>query len=131
MTEEKSNIIQFPKEHIRPHLIQDIDVNDTKAALLRENANIIAQITSEFILDNFRAAGIDLDLGNSPLCVKEFILSLESLKAVLYKYYGLEHPMQLIAENVFVVDGNLVKYKASQETVSELLSEDEYIDSGL
>lgn len=129
MTDEKSNIINFPREHIRPHLIKDIDVNETRQTLLRENCNTITQITTDFVIDNFRAVGVDLNLGENQLCVKDFVLLIESMKSLLYKYYGLEHPMQLVAENAFTVDGNFVKYKNSEVTVSEI-GTDEYQDNG-
>ena len=128
--EEKSNIIQFPREHCRPHLVTSIDVNETRQILLKENADTVAQITVDFILNNFGAVGIHFDFSENQLCMKDFALLIESLKSVLYKYYGIEHPMQIVAENAFTLDGNIVKYKNTDEPVGEVSQVEEYQDIG-
>jgi hypothetical protein len=126
--EEVSNVIPFPREHIRPHLLSElIDINETRKDLFKENADTITQITVDFILNNMGSVGIIFDFNEDPRCMKEFALVIESLKSLLYKYYELEHPMQLVAENAFTLDGNIIKYKNTETAVGEVTQTEEYL----
>lgn len=102
-----NNIVQFPKEYNGP-LINGVSIEE-----INENVNMVKyyhiQETIEnlvpIIFNTLEISGFDViqdeeDLGN----LSDGALIVESIRAILCRHYGIFHPFQVIAENVFEED---------------------------
>jgi hypothetical protein len=102
-----NNIVQFPKEYNGP-LINGISIEE-----INENVNMVKyyhiQETIEnlvpIIFNTLEVSGFDViydedDISN----ISDGALIVESIRAILCRHYGIFHPFQVIAENVFEED---------------------------
>lgn len=102
-----NNIVQFPKEYNGP-LINGISIEE-----INENVNMVKyyhiQETIEnlvpIIFNTLEISGFDViydedDISN----ISDGALIVESIRAILCRHYGIFHPFQVIAENVFEED---------------------------
>lgn len=102
-----NNIVQFPKEYNGP-LINGISIEE-----INENVNMVKyyhiQETIEnlvpIIFNTLEVSGFDViydedDVSN----ISDGALIVESIRAILCRHYGIFHPFQVIAENVFEED---------------------------
>lgn len=102
-----NNVVQFPKEYNGP-LINGVSIEE-----INENVNMVKyyhiQETIEnlvpIIFNTLEISGFDViqdeeDLEN----LSDGALIVESIRAILCRHYGIFHPFQVIAENVFEED---------------------------
>jgi hypothetical protein len=95
-------VIQFP-------VSDNLDAPVTSKEQVKENIQDVQLFHISETLDSIlpmlfgrlEMAGFDLAKGED---IKNGALLVESLKSVLCKYYGIEHPFQEVAENVFSAD---------------------------
>ncbi len=80
----------------------DIEV-DAETGIKRVKANHIAEalmLVAPMLFHNMELAGFIVD---DAIHLKETTLIIESIKSYLYKQYGLYHPLQTVADGVFIV----------------------------
>lgn len=100
-----NNVIKFPLHNSRaPITIEQVD----------ENLDLIRQIhiqeTLELVVpkmfESFSVAGFMTDDEEAPEFLKHGAMVVEAARSFLCKVSGIDHPLQLIAENMFEqVDG--------------------------
>lgn len=108
-----NNVIQFPRqnEHVKCHngyIVTkesvDMSIENVKQYHIQETIEIIApQIFNQFEMAGFNLAidGVDVEAD-----IKDGAFLIEAMRSLLCKYYGIHHPFQQIAEEVFSVDQN-------------------------
>ena len=100
------NIIKFPESKIKrqngPNSVEEIDdkVNILKEHHINETISVIMPL----LFSSLDSAGFSFDEEGIADTIKDGALLLESLRSIMYKYYGIPHPFQLIAENIFIED---------------------------
>lgn len=98
-----SNVVQ-----LRPNLtgsdIQNAEDAINLAKQIRTDlADDIADISMEQLCGMLTNYGIFADSGK--INIKDMIMIENSIAAALYRYYGLEHPLHEVTEEVFKVEG--------------------------
>jgi hypothetical protein len=80
----------------------DVKVNNLKAYHINETVDIVVPM----LLNQLELAGFPINPSNEDenFFIKDCTLILESVRAMLCKYYGIFHPMQRIADKLFVLD---------------------------
>lgn len=100
------NIIQFPKKN---KLVSDAptveDVNNKMLNLKHHHVNETLSNIVPMLFASIDSAGFDLlDEENESFDdLKDGAFLVESLRSYLCKHYGIGHPFQEIAENVFIM----------------------------
>jgi hypothetical protein len=100
------NVIIFPKEKVGgrlPPTEQDVKDNlDTfKHTHIQETVSLIAPI----LFQHIELAGFDIfEDDDDEDSLKESALLVEAIRAILCKYYGLEHPFQKLSKNIFKIE---------------------------
>lgn len=99
-----SNVIQFPGqnkripsvEEFQRNIAEAINGNDTKTQFALETVHLFSALLIQYLTNS----GINV---NDPANMKDLALVLESLKGYLLKTYGTYHPMQRLADELFIV----------------------------
>lgn len=104
-----SNVVQFPVERLNvpPQSIEEMQ--DSISIMRKEHVDNLMDMMIPSVLMLFETNGMDVE---TEAYVKDSALVIESIKALMYKYYNLEHPLNFIAETCFDVRMN------SDETIS-------------
>jgi hypothetical protein len=106
----KSNIIQFPGK--MREVPKDVDeiierVDTIKHLHVQETLSTIIPI----IFNQMAASGFDFiddEETGEVTNIKDGAFLVESLRSIMLKHYGIDHPFQLIAENIFSQENNNV-----------------------
>ena len=98
-----SNVVQFPKERLAapPQSIEEMQ--DSISTMRKEHVDNLMDMMIPSVLNLFETNGMDVE---NDVYVKDSALVIESIKALMYKYYNLEHPLNFIAETCFDVRMN-------------------------
>lgn len=121
MTDEEtpSNVIQFPKKSKIP---TPKEVSQNLFAQQEDEIQIIVDMIFSNLIENLEAVGFPLD---DPQIIKEFRFVLESVIALVHKYYGISHTYHDMARHSFtIVDGDLVFTNPKFERKIEIESKD-------
>lgn len=103
--DSSNNIIVFPrKSKLETNIVQCPqsleDVADTVDVVREAHMQQALEQIVPMLFDNLALAGFqpldDFDL------LKDGTLIVESMRSFMSKLYGMDHPLQLIAENLFV-----------------------------
>ena len=101
------NVISFPenriiKRNLSPELKME-DVKDKLEAVKHTHVQETISLIAPMLYQQLSLAGFELidDEDESVEAIKDTAFLIESIRSVLFKYYGLEHPFQKIAQNVF------------------------------
>lgn len=103
--DSSNNIIVFPrKSKLESNIVQCPqsleDVADTVDVVREAHMQQALEQIVPMLFDNLALAGFqpldDFDL------LKDGTLIVESMRSFMSKLYGMDHPLQLIAENLFV-----------------------------
>ena len=100
------NVIIFPREKVGGRVSpteQDIKDNlDTfKYTHIQETVSLVAPI----LFQHISFAGFDIfEDDDSDESLKESAFLVEAIRAILCKYYGLDHPFQKLSQNLFKIE---------------------------
>lgn len=107
MHQNANNVITFPsrnnKQSINPKTIEEISANMEmiRQVHIQETIETIAPK----LFEQISIAGFALDEdGEDELEIKIGAFIVESMRCLLLKHYGMDHPFHTIAENIFVYD---------------------------
>jgi len=104
-----SNVVHFPKEKRGgpPQNLEEVQSNIEAVRHLHveETVSLLAGV----IFDNLALAGFNFTPDNTSY-TKDVALAFEALKSMLYKYHGMDYPMQEISDKLFTLqkDGNVI-----------------------
>lgn len=105
---DSNNVILFPKKNVKSsglnYSVEEIEhnVEMMKHYHIQETiANIAPMIFNHLDISGFTLSEED-DLDD----LKDGAFVIESLRSLMCKYYGINHPFQKLAENVFIPDQN-------------------------
>jgi hypothetical protein len=101
-----SNIIKFPKNNPKfvPADLEEIEdrMDDLKLHHIHESLqNILPSFFAQLETVGFDFSTLE---GESDPYIKDGAFVVESIKAMLCKYHGINHPFSAIADNIFVPD---------------------------
>lgn len=121
-----NNVILFPQKndsrYIMPQTIEEVigNMSDIRDVHIQESLETVVPM----LFDKLSLAGFDLDDENLELA-KYGALVVESIRSFLCQSYSIDHPLQIIANNLFVVDsdGNLSLSENLKITISNIEDE--------
>jgi hypothetical protein len=123
-----NNVIEFPNKKIPEDLPPSPEELQESFELVRNNH--VLETTSflcEILLETLDTVGFKFDESNQDIYNKDLGLVLESLRSFLNKYHSIDHPLQHLAEQLFVEENGTVTMIAKaikiQKTVTEIESE--------
>lgn len=100
------NVIIFPKEKVGGRTSpteQDIkdNIDIFKYTHIQETVSLVAPI----LFQHISLAGFDIfEDEESDESLKESAFLVEAIRAMLCKYYGLDHPFQKLSQNIFKIE---------------------------
>lgn len=115
-----NNVIKFPtKNIIQSHVIPPQTLEEvTESVDMIKYAHIqdTLEVVVPMLFDNLTITGFSpSDEDNEML--KDGALIVESIRSLLLKLYGIEHPLQIIADNLFVATTGSDAYVTVSENV--------------
>lgn len=104
-----SNVVLFPKEKLGSPPQTMEEVQDTVEMVRHVHVEETMQILVGTIFDNLALSGFNFTPEDDSY-TKDVALAFESLKSMLYKYHGMDYPIQDIAEKSFALqqDGTVI-----------------------
>lgn len=113
------NVIQFPKSKYNtpPQSIEEMVADIDR--LRREHADEIVTSMIPQLVGLFMANGVDVDQHEY---IKDVSMIVESSKALMYKYFNIDHPFHEMIEQVFEFsynDDDTVAYSYSLPAETE------------
>ena len=123
---DTTNVIQFPRQSSKVPTLDEVSKNINLAA--EDEVLDITDIICQAVVETLEQAGFPaLEDAES---VKDLCFALEGIRALLYKYYKLEHPFHEFAEHSFLEkEGKYIfvhpqfKFKTKNEDFEEQLEE--------
>ena len=100
------NVIQFPKKNTNdkfvPNDLEEIEERMEDLKLVHIQETLLPILHNLF--SNLSVAGFDFGVeeGEDDPFLKDGALVVESLKAMLCKHHGIDHPLSIIAESLFI-----------------------------
>lgn len=108
MQEIMDNIIKFPRNpNSKFNPVNESEIEDKMISLKHHHVSeAIATIIPNLFV-SLDAAGFDFGIEDSEedVYIREGAFIVESIRALLCKFHGLEHPFQVLAKTVFTTDG--------------------------
>ena len=103
-----NNILSFPKKDKNTENINGLPTNlDEVKNLIQNYKDIHIQEVIEIIIpvlfNQFQYMGFSPP-DDEEFCIKDTAIIVESLRSFMRKMYGLEHPIQKIADSLFLKD---------------------------
>lgn len=114
-----TNVVLFPKEKrgTPPQTMEE--VHENLEAVRHIHVEETLQLLTGVIFDNLSMAGFNF-VPEDESYLKDVALTFEAMKSMLYKYHGIDYPMQEFAENIFSLqDDGTVVYKNDDEITEE------------
>ena len=105
MSNSANNIVVFPKSYVHPsdqQKLEDIQHNleMMKQYHIQETiTNLAPMIFNQLDIAGFGIIEEDIDED-----IKDGAFIIEALRSLMCKHYGIYHPFQLLAENIFSVN---------------------------
>lgn len=105
MSKTSNNIVSFPKKHVAGKDIKNLEEIQYNLEMMhhyhiQETILNLAPI----IFNTLDVAGFGLD-EEGEKDIKDGAFVIEALRSLMCKYYGIYHPFQDIAENIFYPEG--------------------------
>lgn len=112
---DTNNIIQFPPSRIvrdiNPKPLTEEQVSDTIDLIKYNHVEEAINVLMPLLFSNIELAGFSLtdwdeDEDGDDVAIyeekyfKDSTVVVESIRSLLYKYHGLYHPLQIVAENI-------------------------------
>lgn len=120
------NVVQFPKQkkNSPPQNLEELQSNldAVRTIHIEETMAMLAGT----MFDQLAVSGFDFDTedGKAPDDIKDVALVFESIRSLLMKQYGMNHPFQGMSDNLFSLqaDGTVL---CSHEAISKLTTQPE------
>lgn len=121
---ENNNVILFPKKNANVKSVLDQKEIEKNVETLKHYhiQETIATIAPH-IFNQLDLAGFEL--GEDSNSIKDGAFIVESLRSMMCKYYGIYHPFQQIASNVFMPDKEDLSVLKIAETLNLKLNASE------
>lgn len=121
-----SNVVQFPgaKRNTPPQNIEEVQSNldAVRQIHIEEAMSLIATV----LFDNMQVAGFAFSPEDNE-SIKDVALLLEALRSLLSKYHHIDHPFQLLSEELFALQKNGTVI-CSKEVLERLVDGTEPLD---
>lgn len=101
------NVVQFPKakKNSPPQNLEEVQSNLDAVRTLHVEETMAVLAGTMF--DQLAVSGFDFDSEEEvPKDIKDVALVFESIRSLLMKQYGMEHPFQLLGDHMFEVQQN-------------------------
>lgn len=100
--EQSNNIVIFPKKNLNAKAVKDIEEIEHNMEMMKHYhiQETIANI-APLVFNQLEIAGFHVTDNDDDHDIKDGALIVEALRSIMCKYYGLYHPLQKIADNVF------------------------------
>lgn len=99
-----NKVIQFPKSKVVREIPEE-HLKARQAKMDQKMADAIADDITSIVLSELDNNGIEVE---TPAFMKDFVMVAESIKAAIYRQFGVEHHLHAFADNnVKIVEGNL------------------------
>lgn len=119
--EKISNVVMFPgvkqlpeSEKLGPQIRQ---------LLTSERMEDIEETVDDLfslLIECLAQGGVTFNTATDDTFVKDLALNIEAMRSLLCKFYGMEHPLQNVSENIFIHLGEgRVKYKTIEDATPE------------
>lgn len=111
-----NNIVIFPKQKIEQGNMTTInEVKDRIEDVNLYHVDESVEILQEMVSSNLELLGFHLEPSDE-YYAKDFFLAIESLRSFLLKYHNIDHPIQKIAEELFIKnDDNTYTMKTDEK----------------
>ena len=112
-----NNVIMFPNSNkIRsvptPQTVQE-DIENLKLAHVDEALEFL----NVLLMDNMIIGGFNFDFTKENKYLKDLAMVSESIRAILYKYHKIDHPLHKLSEKIFTTKNNEVDWAGEKITV--------------
>lgn len=100
---QTNNVVHFPKPYSGPTLNgntkEDIqnNIEMIKHFHIQETISTVIPI----LFAQLEISGFPIDEENDKFDIKDSIFIVETLRAILCKYYDIDHPIQKVIDNIF------------------------------
>lgn len=104
MNDTPSNVIRFPTKNTRSIPKDEIEIaNNIKLVKINHITETLSTIIP-MLFTNIELAGfsVALDEDEEDINIKDGALIVESVRSLLCKLHGLDHPFQKLSENIFI-----------------------------
>jgi hypothetical protein len=103
---DSNNVIQFPKKN------NNINRDDIEIEEISRNVTMMKQYhiqetianLAPIIFNNLEIAGFSIGDDEDDEIIRDGAFIVESIRSILCKHYGIYHPFQQIADNIFEPD---------------------------
>lgn len=100
------------------------EVKETVDNVRKFHCDETTGLMAAIIIENIYMSAFMFKFDESTTFHKDVALVTESVRSLLYKYYGMEHPLQKIADENFELLGeNMVKFKNTDLSSDVILDE--------
>ena len=100
MDKQSNNILVFPKQKIPSPFPQNIEqVDEEMDSVKQYHIQEAIEIVVPLFFENLAIAGFSPS--NDETDIKDGSFIVESIRSLMCKFYGINHPFQDIAENIF------------------------------
>jgi hypothetical protein len=101
-----NNVIQFPKKNNRIQNNEVVLEDITKNVQMMKHYHIQETIANlaPIIFNNLEVAGFGISDDEDTEIVRDGAFIVEAIRSILCKHYGIYHPFQQIADNIFEPD---------------------------
>lgn len=104
---KKNNVVSLNKTLDEPHLHNVEDAIQTAIQIKTDLSNDIAELTMENIVAFLTSYGVLND--HSRVDTRDMIMLENAIQASLYRYYGIDHPLHEVTDDVFQFEDEEVK----------------------
>ena len=112
------NIIQFPNSNKHRAAPTPEAVKENSANLRLAHIDDTLEFVNTLIIEQIMVAGFNFDFeNNGGKYTKDLAMLSESLTALLYKYYGMDHQLHKLSEKLFITKENTVDWAGKNFSV--------------
>jgi hypothetical protein len=108
MKKQSDNVIMFPLKGNPPQHVTAEQITLDMKMVKFNHINEALETIIPILFNNITIAGFDIlpEEEENDENIKDNALIVESIRSILCKYYGLNHPLQEVAEEFFVSKGD-------------------------
>lgn len=100
---QTNNVVHFPKPYQGPSINGNTKENIETNIEMMKHFHVQETISTviPILFAQLEISGFPIDEENDKFDIKDSIFIVETLRAILCKYYGIDHPIQRVIENIF------------------------------